>query len=158
MLSFVRPECGVLTTCNRVDVMLQMFREFITPQQKQLTAMVQEMGGEEAVLENDQAIKQLEGVESSFATHPKHRRGGDNSFDPASFRQEIGADPEEAIEKNIEYFNSKFDIQTRQIVENFNRAIDRSRDRIISAVMAGPHDRVVDQVWGEVLNHSVTHT
>ena len=140
--------------------MLQMFREFITPQQKQLTAMVQEMGGEEAVLENDQAMEQLEGVESSFSTRPipKSRRGGDNSFDLASFRQEIEADPNEAIEKNAKSFNQKFDIQTRQIVEGVRRALDRTGDRVIEAVKAGPHDRIVDRVRGEVLNSRVTHT
>ena len=134
--------------------MLQMFQEFITPQQKQLTAMVQKIGEEETVLEDDQAMERLlvEGVESSFTTGsiPKLRCDEGNSFDLASFRQEIKADPDEAIEKNAEFFNRKFDIQARQIVEDASRAIDRTSDRIITAVMAGPHDRIVDRVWGEV--------
>ncbi|KAF9644578.1 hypothetical protein BDM02DRAFT_3074100, partial [Thelephora ganbajun] len=69
-------------------------------------------------------------------------------------QQEINSDPDEAIEKNAEFFDRKFDIQRRQIVEDIARTVNREGDRIISAVTAGPHDRIVDpdiyNIWKDM--------
>lgn len=141
------PNVGVFTSSIRMDTMLQLFQEFVTPQQKKLAAMVQTMGGD-SVLENEQAMKELVAVESALISGGQHARS--RSFDFTELREEVKNDPDEAIEKNAGFFDRKFDIQKRQIVEDIARAVNREGDRIIAAVTAGPHDRIVDPVWRDV--------
>ena len=129
--------------------MLQLFQEFVTPQQKKLATMMQNMGGN-TILEDEQAMKELAGAEDALSLENGHPGG--RPFDFVQLRQEIKGDPDEAIEKNSRFFDCKFNILRRQIVEDISRAVNREGDRIIAAVTAGPHDRIVDQVWGRVSN------
>ena len=130
--------------------MLQLFQEFITPEQKKLAVMVERRGGA-AVLKNEQALRELVDAESAFVTPSgsDNRHGGGRPFDTVELQHEIKGDPNESIEKNAEIFNRKFDIQKKQIVEDIARVVDQEGDRIISAVTADPHDRIVDPVWLE---------
>ena len=136
--------------------MLQLFQEFITPEQKKLTKMVEERGGI-AALENENAMKELVEAEFHFVapSGSDNRHGTGRPADVAELQHEIKDNPNDAIEKNAEFFNRKFDIQTRQIVEDIARAVNREGDRIISAVTAGPHDRIVDPVRFEILGHCI---
>ena len=122
-----------------MEVMLQMFQKFLTPEQRKLADLVEKAGGN-AILNDEHAMKQLAAAETSLFPH-SHRR-----FDLAEVRREISGDLTDAIEKNAELFNRKFDIRLRQIEEDFARAVGREGDRIISAMAAGPHDRIVDPV------------
>lgn len=136
--------------------MLQLFQEFITPEQQKLTVMVEERGGV-AALENEYAMRELAEAEFAFVapSGSDSRHGAGRPFDVVELQHEIKGDPNEAIEKNAEFFNRKFDIQRRQIVEDIARVVNREGDRIISAVTAGPHDRIVDQVWCEILGRRI---
>ena len=128
--------------------MLELFQEFVTPEQKKLAAMVEQRGGNVAALKNEQAMRELVDAELSLTAPPGSdcQRGGDRPSDIVELQQEINSDPNEAIEKNAEIFNRKFDIQRRQIVEDLSRVINREGDRIISAVTTGPHERIIDPV------------
>ena len=125
-----------------MDIVLQLFKEFVTPEQKRLAAMVEKMGGD-AALENQQAMERLIREESALTASSGPE---DQPLDFIELRQEIRCDPEESIKQNAELFNRKFELQRRQIEEDITRAVNREGDRIISAVTAGPHDRIVDPV------------
>jgi len=140
-------------SCIRMDIMLQLFQEFVTPEQKKLAVMVEKMGGD-AALENEQSMRELADAELAFVapTGSNSRHGGGRPFDVVELQHEIKGNPDEAIEKNAEFFNRKFDIQRRQIVEDIERMVNREGDRIISVVTAGPHDRIVDPVRCKVFS------
>ena len=124
--------------------MLELFKEFITPQQKELAAKVEEMGGA-AAQENEEVMEELDGVESTITRRPGGRSdGGRSKF--TELQREIKGDPVEAIEDNSEFFNRKFDVQRRQIEEDMARMLNREGDRIIKAITGGPQDRIVDPV------------
>lgn len=126
--------------------MLELFKSLVPPEQKELAVMVETMGGN-AALENEQSMKELATAERAFPSYsgPGNRHGGDRPFDFVELQLEIKAKPDEAIEKNADFFSRMFDIQKRQIIE-IERTINREGDRIISTLTAGPHDRIVDQV------------
>ncbi|KAF9781672.1 hypothetical protein BJ322DRAFT_1161455 [Thelephora terrestris] len=140
---------------QKMDAMRQLFEEFVTPQQKVLTAKMEAMGGY-SVLEDEQAMKELASAESALSTGsgPESRSGGGRAFNFVELQQEINADPKDAIEKNSEFFNRKFDIQKREIVDEITRAFNRGGDRVILAILEGPHDRIVDpdiyEMWKEM--------
>ena len=129
--------------------MIEMFQKFVTPEQRQLAFLVEQKGGD-AIIDNEQVMKELSDAEASISAPAGiERHGPAKKFeivDLAEIRREIRDDPAVAIEKNAEAFNRKFDIQRRQIQEDIERAVSREGDRIISAVTAGPHERVLDQV------------
>ena len=127
--------------------MSRLFQKFVTPEQKKLAVIVEKMGGATA-LEKGHVIRQLADAELTFATPSgsDDRHDGGHPFDFVQLQHEIKGDPNEAIKKNAELFNRKFDIQRRQIVEDIARGVDRKGDRIISAVTASPRDRIVDPV------------
>ena len=131
--------------------MLQLFQEFVSPEQKKLAVMVEGMGGK-AAQDNEQSMRELANAEVAFVSSSgsDSRHAEYRPFDLDELRDEIKGKPDEAIEKNADFFNRKFDIQTRQIKEDIERAVRREGDRVISAVTAGPHDRIVDLVWREV--------
>ena len=141
--------------------MLGLFQELVTPEQKRLTIMVERNGGAVAALESKQVMRELEKAERDF-TAPLgsgDRPGEDRPLDVVTLQRElqheINCDPSEAIEKNTEFFDRKFDVQRREIKEDIARALNREGDRIISAVTAGPHDRIVDPVRCEVFSYCI---
>lgn len=139
---------GALTSWVRVDIMLELFQEFVSPEQKKLAAMVEQMNGV-AALDSEQSMEELADAELALVgpLGSDSRRDGGRPFDLVALRHEIRANPDEAIERNSDLFDRKFDIQRRQIVEDIERTVNREGDRIILAVTAGPHDRIVDPVW-----------
>ena len=153
---FLSPRVVAFTTRNRMDIMLQLFREFATPQEREISAMVKKFGGN-TVIENEQAMEELAAFALSGAQSTRKAPDG-RPFGFYELQQEIKSDPDETIEKNAEFFNRKFDIQRRQIVEDIARTVNREGDRIISAVTAGPHDRIFDPVRFEVFGSYVNWT
>ena len=129
--------------------MMEMFQKFVTPEQRQLAFLVEQKGGN-AIIDNEQVMKELSDAEaliSAPAGMERHKPAKKfDTADLAEIQHEIRDDPAVAIEKNAEFFNRKFDIQRRQIQEDIERAVSREGDRIISAVTAGPHERVLDPV------------
>jgi hypothetical protein len=148
------------TISERVKAMEQLFREFVTPQQESLATMVEQLGGDSA-LKDESKMRKLASAEYALTTHShianeqveeepagagiRHGRG--RPFNFFELCQEIQDVPDNAIEKNAEVFNHKFDIQRRQIMDEIARTVSREGDRIISSVTAGPHDRIFDKVW-----------
>ena len=129
-----------LTTCIRMKVMLDLFKEFVTPQQRELAAAVENMGGD-GVRNNKQAMEELAGVESKLTgSESRGDKGGQFNF--SEWQREINSSPDKAIEQNADFFNRKFEIQRKEIED----IVHRVGDRVISAVREGPHDRIVDPV------------
>jgi hypothetical protein len=139
----------MLTPWVRMDVMQQLFKEFINSQQRELAMKVEGMGGKAAALENEQAMKELVDRESELTAGDElaftTRSGRNRPFNLVELQQEINGDPDKAIKEDAESFNLKFDLQKR-IVEELSHVVKRDGDRVISAMAAGPHDRIVDPV------------
>ena len=128
--------------------MSQLFQEFVSVEQKKLAAMVDKIGGE-AAQDNEQSMRELANAEAALVapSDSDSRHAGGYPFDLAKLQDEIKETPDKAIEKNAEFFSRKLHIQMRQITEDIERAVRREGDRVIEAVTAGPHDRIVDSVW-----------
>ena len=135
-----------------MEVIIEILKKFVTPEQKQLAVHVELEGGK-AIIDNEKAMKKLSDLEASISAPTSmsapagmEKDRSAKEFDLAEIQHEIRDDPTEAIEKNAEFFNRKFDIQTRQIQEDIERTVRRQGDRVIEAITAGPHERIVDPV------------
>lgn len=129
--------------------MILLFQDLATSREKKLTARVEEIGGT-VILEDEQAMETLLEEEFLPVDEDPGSRRDDIPFNFVELQQEIKANPEEAIEKNAEIFNRKFEITKEQVVKEITRTLNQEGGRIISAVTAGPYDRIVDPVWREV--------
>ena len=63
-----------------------------------------------------------------------------------SLQEELADSPVDSIAKNSEAFNRKFTIMEQNIAAEMRRIIGREGDRVIGAVLAGPHERILDPV------------
>ena len=130
-----------------MEVMMEMFQKFATPEQRQLALLVEQKGGGDAIIDNEQVMRELSDAEASIsAPAGMERRRPAKEFDLVEIQREIRDDPAVAIEKNAEFFDRKFDIQRKLIQEDVKRAIRHKGDRIISAVTVGPHECILDSV------------
>jgi hypothetical protein len=59
---------------------------------------------------------------------------------------ELSEDVDLVLNKNMVIFMRKLDVQKRQLVLELSAVVRTQSDRVIKAVDAGPHDRVVDPV------------
>ena len=137
--------------------MTKMFQEkFVTPEQRRLTLLVKEKGGD-AAIRDEQAMKELWAEEVSISGSAGNERHGRSAkkFDLVEIQSEIEGDPAEAIEKNEESFYGKLRVQMRQIQKDVERAVRDHADRIISAVTGGPYERIVDPVRIPVRSWSI---
>ena len=73
-------------------------------------------------------------------------------------QQELMQVPSTEIKRNLETFERKFEIQTRALAEEMKRFVVHEGDRVISSVLAGPHERILDPVCScnsfVVISHS----
>ncbi len=130
--------------------MLQFFQTVVSPEQKDITARVRDKGGEAAVLENDRLLKELldlyRGADGAVETSGMRGRRAVAVLSIEDLRLEIREDVELAVEQNAETFSRKFEMQLKLLVDELSRVVHREGDRIIDAITAGPHDRIIDPV------------
>ena len=138
-----------------MDMMAQYFQTALAPEQKEIAARVQDRDGAQAVIENDRLLRELVDLyrTSDGAVEVSGARGRcEVGIDIEELRLEIREDIEVAVERNAETFSRKFEMQRKQIVDELTKAIHREGDRIIDAVTAGPHDRIIDPVSSPLMS------
>jgi hypothetical protein len=120
-------------------MLMDLFQHFMTLQEKKLAGKVEEKveerGSMDLVLGDEQTMEEL--VDDEFVLVTGQGPGSHSStkppFDFEELRQDIKANPDEAIEKNAKSFNRKFEIQTKQI--EATPAENRDGSRIIDKVL-----------------------
>ncbi|KAJ7639351.1 hypothetical protein FB45DRAFT_1024083 [Roridomyces roridus] len=137
----------------KMDMMMKMFQNFMSPDQAEMARLVEQRGGLDAVKDNDKMLQELSDIGDKAAgggaqTQLVGAKGSANANNKAAglegLRDELNTDPDAAIQKNATAFDRKFAVQTRQIVEEVSKEMARQGDRIISAITAGPHDKILD--------------
>ncbi|KAJ7126471.1 hypothetical protein C8R43DRAFT_708313 [Mycena crocata] len=147
----------------KMDLMFKMFQQFVTPEQKEMARLVEQKGGVQACQENDKILKELSDLENKSAMSqvnlgPQSAKGtasmGSRTSGLEDLKDELSTDPDVAIEKNLTVFSRKFEVQKRQIIDELTKVVERQGDRVISAITAGPHDKIIDpdvhKIWKEM--------
>lgn len=122
--------------------MLLLFRKLDTHQEKELMMHVKAKGGQKCV-DDDAALTEL-----SAMTRIKDV-GGTAPVDMdtlARLKLELSEDVDYSFEKNMATFERKLEAQKQQLEAALVHTVVREGDRVITAVVSGPHDRIVDPV------------
>ncbi|KAJ7165011.1 hypothetical protein C8R46DRAFT_1277063 [Mycena filopes] len=142
---------------EKMEIMLKMFRQFMTPEQKEMDVLVRQRGVQ-TVLRDDKVLKELNDIENRGAVT------GSRTVKPSDImdlKNELRTDPDSAMEQNMVVFSRKFEVQSRQLVDEMRRVVEHQGDRIIDAVtggkyhfLLGPHERIIDPnvhaVWKDM--------
>lgn len=156
--------------------MILLFRKLDSPHEKELLRLIDQRGGPKACLNSDTLLRELSAVNTTTDTAAALSSLRDplmpssqisQTFDPKAFyamRNELREDMRDALKKNLEVFGRKLEVQKRQLITEIEGVVAQegmsssgdmsaicsyvpfSGDRIISAVVAGPHDRILDPV------------
>ncbi|KAJ6593779.1 hypothetical protein B0H19DRAFT_34811 [Mycena capillaripes] len=143
---------------EKMDMMMKMFQQFVAPEQKEMMRIVEQKGGLQACQENDKILKELSDLEakssSSLGGAANSAKSAQNTSALEDLKDDLMVDPEAAMEKNLTVFSRKFEVQKRQIVDELTKVVEREGDRVISAITAGPHDKIIDsdvhKIWKEM--------
>ncbi|KAM5542294.1 hypothetical protein V8D89_004167 [Ganoderma adspersum] len=153
------------TIDSKVDAIFDLLCQSTPPDQRELAAFVQRRGGPEAVLEDETLLASLYRERSATistcgSTSSPTSRGWakiprrESTVDFQALKAELLNDPDIAIANNLESFERKFMMQQRDLAAEMRRIIHHQGDRIIGAVTAGPHDRIIDpdlsNIWKEM--------
>ena len=136
----------------KLDAVLEYFARAAPPEQQELAALVQKRGGPDAVMRDDAALAELLYYNVGPDSDAVKRTGREDdeleegSEGLAVVKRELAEGPEAAIRKNFEVFDRKFRIQQRELAEEVRRVVHHEGDRVIEAVNAGAHDRIMDPV------------
>ena len=148
-----------------MDVMIAMFQQLVSPEQEELSMLVNANGGVKALRNNDKMLLILDETASKASSTPSaegHRapraKANDASPNAADLKNDIFEDPGTAMEKNRTVFFRKFEAQKKQIIEELTIVVKRESDRVIHEVMGGPHERILDRVSGLTLYSFTKHT
>ena len=121
-----------------MDVMMVVFQQLVSPEQKQISALVDEMGGVSALRNKDKMLLYLDETlskASSTLGAEGRRAPRENSTDAKpsadNIVNEIFEDPDAAAEKNQIVFFHKFEAQKNQIIQELSLVVEREGDRII---------------------------
>ncbi|KAJ7584970.1 hypothetical protein C8J56DRAFT_139201 [Mycena floridula] len=128
---------------EKMNQMMLMMQKLMPQANQDMARTVAMKGGANACLDDPSILRELNSQSDGSATIA-HPGGQTKSLSIEELQQDLHADPDEAIEKNSAVFNRKFEVQKRQIVEELEKVIKREGDRIINALGAGPHDRILD--------------
>ncbi|KAI0298350.1 hypothetical protein B0F90DRAFT_1669084 [Multifurca ochricompacta] len=147
---------------EKMNVMMAMFQQLASPEQKQLSELVAKKGGPKALRGNDKILLYLEeaaskapGASSTEGHHVTRAKPSDANPNADDLRNEIFEDPDVSVEKNQTVFFRKFEIQKRQIIDELTLVVKRESDRVIQEVKGGPHERILDrsihEIWTEMV-------
>jgi hypothetical protein len=97
-------------------------------------------GGPEAVLKDDQLLKDMLAKAKPAKSEVMAKQPRDNStLSVKDLREKLKPDVETMISENVS-FDKKFEEQRRQLED----VVKRESDRVIETVLAGPHEHILN--------------
>ena len=136
-----------------MDTMRALFKQLVTPEQKLLSDLVKEKGGENILQFNDKVLLELEKTASKASDSPDvegHRTRqaelGDADLEFDSLKEDVLEDPNSAAKKNLAVFSRKFEAQKNQIIDELTLVVERESDRVVRELKGKAHERIRDRV------------
>ncbi|KAF9444007.1 hypothetical protein P691DRAFT_712505 [Macrolepiota fuliginosa MF-IS2] len=146
----------ILKGIDRKLDMMMVFRHLDTPRERDVQKFIEEHGGVKACINNDEYLEELVAKSGDSLSRISGRSVGPGrrSNDLPEIRKrlmkEVREDIDEALSRNMVLFERKLDMQNKQL----NETLRQESDHIITALMAGAHDRINDpdlrKLWKEM--------
>ncbi|KAH7099791.1 hypothetical protein BKA62DRAFT_831480 [Auriculariales sp. MPI-PUGE-AT-0066] len=133
--------------------MILLFRQLDSPKERELQKWISDKGGPKVISDNEKLFKELHAkMKDSGAGLDKGKAESSEAL-MIQVRDEMRDDIDRALAKDRKHFDRKFDAVQVEIIE-LQHVVHRSTDRVLSAIGAGPHDRIVDMdlhaIWKDM--------
>lgn len=144
-----------------------LFGRFVSTEERKVAELVESKGGPTKVRQDDDILKSLLAIDTPSAT----RQGAAPAAEPEKpvagakrdkaarpkksltldeLKSDLREDIDEALERNVETFVGKFELQVSMLRDALEKYIHAENDRVIGAVTdvitQGPHTRIKDAV------------
>ena len=133
--------------------MRTLFEQLVSPEQKQLSDLVEAKGGINVLRNNNQMLLELDKTASKASGSPsvegrRAPRTKSANTDPKvkDIKLDIFEDPDTAAEKNWVTFSRKFEAQKNQIIDELAFVVRHEGDRVIQELKGKAHERIRDGV------------
>ena len=147
------PPNRALITGDRMNTVKALFEKLVSPEQKQLSDLVNAKGGMEVLRNDDEILLDLEktvrkgsGSPSVEGHRARQTKSANTDPDVEDLRVDIWEDPNAATEKNWVMFSRKFEAQKNQIIDELALVVRREGDRVIRELKGKAHERIRDGV------------
>lgn len=133
-----------VTISSDIREIKAIFDQLRSPKEKQLLETISREGGEDKFRDDKDLQKLLsisEGKQVAGDVAPKNE-----SKALSTLREEVKEDLVQLLVDNRKVFDRKLKAQTDIIIAETRGTMRREGDRIISAVVKGPYDRIIDPV------------
>jgi hypothetical protein len=149
---------------DRMNTLRNMFQQLVSPEQKQLSALVEAKGGVQVLRDNNKMLLDLEkstrkSLNPSTVEGYRTRQAKRSDTEPEvdNLRDDIFEDPSTAAEKNWAVFSRKFEAQKNQIVDELTTVVQRESDRVVRELKGGAAERIRDRVGSCLLIPYLTY-
>ena len=146
-----------LTLEDRIDVLKDILRRLISPEQKQLLDRVKEKTRDDPDIlqHNNKTLLELENSTSKKTSPPGLERRCTRQGKPRdpvtdkdadNLRNDIFEDPDTAANKNLDIFSRKFEAQRDQIVKDLTLVVRQEGDKVVRELTGGIYERISEEV------------
>jgi hypothetical protein len=130
--------------------MLYLLKRLETPRERDIDKFIKEKGGPHICIQNDQLLTELIEMSGEGISAITSQRSGDPAKDMASVKwalsRELSENLDAALAKNLVFFERKLEAQGKQMKVYFESSLRQEGEHIISTLMAGAYERIVDPV------------
>lgn len=133
---------SVFQSASNDLAMLLLFHELRSPEERKLRKFIENHGGPEAFLNDDAMMGEL----LSRTEKNLHHSPPEQMKMAKDLQRELSMDLKDIIEADEDGIGNKFLAIQEQIIMQLESAIRREGDRIISNILSGPRDRLLDPV------------
>ena len=152
----------------RLDAVLGLFNKFVSAEERRLSASIDAKGGYAKVRQDDEALKALIALDNAARAQNNSSTGAPLEEDAPrdvlrektarnkitlaldELKVELREDVADALEKNLDAFTGKFELQVDLLQVALEKYIRAENDRVIGAVTdaikQGPHMKIKDLV------------
>ncbi len=119
-----------------------VFRKLDTPREREVLDFIEKNGGSKVVIERDDLVQYLvkkSGETMASLGDKSLKKGDDVGAVREMLRKELAEDFDVVLERNLSLFESKLEIQGRNLKEEFQKFFT-------TALAAGTHDKIKDSV------------
>jgi len=135
---------------SHLDDMLTLMKRLQTPREREIENFIREKGGPHKCIRNDQLFTELVEMSGEGLSAITTSRSGDPEKDLNSAKwallRELEENLDAALAKNLMLFERKLDAQGKQMKVFFESSLRQEGEHIISTILAGAHERIVDLV------------
>jgi hypothetical protein len=135
---------------KKIIELLGKFGRMDSPDEKAMDKFIVDKGGRDKVLGSEELLKEV-------SKHELSRGNNDANGKPYTFedlQDDLKADIDQLLEKNLERFSRKIKAQNERIAEKVTNEVIKSGERVLSRLERGPHERLRDHVSDIYINLS----